>query len=846
MFSSEILLANTSSGFYNNIATRSLKFTQHSTGSNNERLTRTMGTVDSATDFSINFWVKRSDLLNSRNTSYPMTLLTFRDGTSGTALNEVQFGETGSWGDGDSLCITHTNSGARILATNNLLRDTTAWYNIHIRADLDNGTASEKLKIYINNVEATYATDNRSSYSEMTGFKAGAWTIGDYYNYGYSPACLLALFTYTDGHKYLPTDFCEVKEGALIPKDPSVTYGNGGFRLAFASGTGSSADASGVGADTSGNDNHWTATNIVAGNVHLDNPENNFCTLKGALDHQTSATASEGNLTLTRPGSNAWSVATCTFAVSSGKWWYEACASGSIGIGYNIGYQNVDTYFSATTDGKAVGSFFYYGVDGVGAYYYVGTSDSGTVDNDIEYYTGDSGARGTTFVVGDVVGIALDLDSDPPTVQHYVNGVAGGPAREIPEGNTLTPFIAQYSSGAVTTFNFGSDPTFGGITIDGSSADATDSNGNGLFYDTPPSGGFLALCSKNLPETTISPSADTQSKNFFDTVLYTGNGSDDRAVTGLNFQPDLGIFTQRNSTAPRMWFDSSRGNSKQLKGNLTTAESDQTNKQKTFTSDGYTLGTDTQINGNTSTYVVWNFRANGGTTTTNDASATGVGNIDSVYQANTDAGFSIVTWQYSTSADNLVAHGLGAIPHMIIVKSRTSAYNWDVYHQNLTATTKRLILNTTDDEENGFFDTTPTSTVFEYNTSGASNNDNMVAYCFTEVAGFSSIGTYVGNSSENGSVIFTGFRPAFVMVKLTSASGEDWIVWDNKRDVDNVTHNKLYLNTDGAEVTDTSNRMIDILSNGFKHRADHVSTNTGGTYLYIAFAEIPQKYSNAF
>jgi hypothetical protein len=205
-----------------------------------------------------------------------------------------------------------------------------------------------------------------------------------------------------------------------------------------------------------------------------------------------------------------------------------------------------------------------------------------------------------------------------------------------------------------------------------------------------------------------------------------------------------------------------------------------------------------------------------------------------------------VTWQYSTSADNLVAHGLGAIPHMIIVKSRTSAYNWDVYHQNLTATTKRLILNTTDDEENGFFDTTPTSTVFEYNTSGASNNDNMVAYCFTEVAGFSSIGTYVGNSSENGSVIFTGFRPAFVMVKLTSASGEDWIVWDNKRDVDNVTHNKLYLNTDGAEVTDTSNRMIDILSNGFKHRADHVSTNTGGTYLYIAFAEIPQKYSNAF
>ena len=175
--SNSFWFAKSDSSFYNGVSTKSLKFTQHTTGSDNERLTRTMGTVDSATDFSINFWVKRSDLLNSRNTSYPMTLFTFRDGTSGTALNEIQFGEHGTWGDGDSLCITHSNSGARILGTTNLLRDVTAWYNIHIRGDLDNGTASEKLKIYINNVEASYATDNRSSYSEMTGFKAGAWNI---------------------------------------------------------------------------------------------------------------------------------------------------------------------------------------------------------------------------------------------------------------------------------------------------------------------------------------------------------------------------------------------------------------------------------------------------------------------------------------------------------------------------------------------------------------------------------------------------------------------------------------------------------------------------------------------
>jgi len=841
MFSSEILLANTSSGFYNGVSTKSLKFTQHSTGSDNERLTRTMGTVDSATDFSINFWVKRSDLLNSRNTSYPMTILTFRDGTSGTALNEVQFGEHGTWGDGDSLCVTHTNSGARILGTTNLLRDTTAWYNIHIRGDLDNGTASEKLKIYINNVEASYATDNRSSYSEMTGFKAGAWTIGDYYNYGYSPACLLALFTYTDGHKYLPTDFCEVKEGALIPKNPSVTYGNGGFRLAFASGTGvGTASSTTVGADTSGQNNHWTTTNIAAANVFPDNPEDNYPTMNPLHKGTDTITFTEGNLNSSFTSDTDDTHHGCTFALpKEGKWYWEQTFTGAATDGSQAPYCGIyddDTLALGISD-----NFINSGGDFITYYTHNNSIKIATSSTD---YTGSIGNQ-----TGAVVGFAVDMDNGHLWVHvngTYINGTPtfSDGTNKVASPNTDSTYIPFWSGnggGAMTwSANFGQSS----------------------FTGTKPSG-YSLLTSANLPEPTLGPNSDEQPDDFFETLIFTGNSSATRTISGLNLQPDLLWSKARNQGFSHRLYDSTRGNDKGVFSNSTAIESTH-DVFNGFTSDGYNTTTDGSagdlLNYNTGTYINYFWKANAGTTTTNDASSTGVGSIDSVYQANTTSDFSIVTYTGTGSSNGTIAHGLGAIPKLMFIKGLESGgsgpHNWICYHaQNTSAPeTDYLYLSTTaatDDSDTIFNDTAPTSTVFSVGSHVTVNESGVdyVAYLWAEVENFSKFGKFTASGSADGAYVHCGFQPSLVIIKQSSATG-DWNMIDTTRQTHNHVNGLpvVRANTSSAEEHASGNQgQIDILSNGFKLRSNHSSFNTSGaTVIYMAWAKMPEKYSLAF
>jgi hypothetical protein len=833
--------------FYNSISTKSLKFTQHSTGSNNERLTRTMGTVDSATDFSINFWVKRSDLLNTRNTTYPMTVLTFRDGTSGTALNEVQFGEAASWGDGFTVAVTHTNSGARILATTNLLRDTTAWYNIHVRGDLDNGTASEKLKIYINNVEASYATDNRGSYTEMTGFKAGAWTIGDYYNYGYSPACLLALFTYTDGNKYLPTAFCEVKEGTLIPKDPDVTYGNGGFRLAFASGTGvGTASSSTVGADTSGNDNHWTTTNIVASNVHPDNPENNFCTLNPLVISAGSPTLSEGNLKLAGSGTD-YDRSYGTIGLTSGKWYAEFLYIS----GDNRGMFGIVREDSTLTDASGV---------------YIGSqTNQYGIDFRARAYTGGTELFDVTnFDTGDIGLIALDIDggklwfgrrdvSGTTTIWYDNAGAANGdPSADSNPTYTgtftgHTWFIGCHDyDGTVIHANFGQDGSFAAAHT---SVGVSDANSIGDFNYIE--SGFLAICTSNLTEPTLGPNSDEQPDDHFETFTFTGNSSATRTISGLNFQPDLLWSKTRNQTFSHRLYDSTRGNDKGLFSNTDAAESTH-DVFNGFTSDGYNTTTDGSagdlLNYNTGTYVNWLWKANAGTTTTNDASSTGVGSIDSVYQANTTAGFSIVTYT-GTSSAGTIAHGLGAVPKMYVVKNRTdSGTHWQTYHAGVATDpeTDYLYLSTSAavGDSDDWNDTAPTSTVFSVKTHNQVNGSgkDYVAYLFAEVQGYSKFGSYEGIANADGVYVHLGFRPKLLVCKNIDTSGS-WIVFDSERHDHNIINMHLMWDTGAVEGTDDN---MDFTATGFKCRRSSTSFNSAHTFIYMAFAEMPMKYSNAF
>ena len=348
---------------------------------------------------------------------------------------------------------------------------------------------------------------------------------------------------------------------------------------------------------------------------------------------------------------------------------------------------------------------------------------------------------------------------------------------------------------------------------------------------------------------------DDPSKHF-QTLLYTGNSANNRALVNdgnSDMQPDFVWIKDRTATATsgagwNMLFDSSRG-ANGLSSNETAAEpSNQYNTMSSFDSDGFTiLAGGNYINANNEPHVAWQWKANGGTTTTNDASSTSVGTIDSVYQANTTAGFSIVTYTGTTSAGS-IAHGLGAVPKMIIVKNRDDgAENWAV--QSPTASdpwTDYMYLdlaNAPDDNAGLWNDTAPTSTVFTIGTSGVvSQAENHVAYCFAEKQGYSKIGRYIGNGNADGSFVYTGFKPAWVMIKRASGS-ENWVIWDNQRDPFNNFYHVLLANASSAE--DTTNagsggRYVgDFLSNGFKLRNTHDTSNSSSTYIYMAFAESP-------
>ena len=330
----------------------------------------------------------------------------------------------------------------------------------------------------------------------------------------------------------------------------------------------------------------------------------------------------------------------------------------------------------------------------------------------------------------------------------------------------------------------------------------------------------------------------------FQTLLWTGNDVDGRALTNdgnSDLQPDLVWLKNRNAGYPHFLQDSSRGTSVYLSSNTTTGDTTWTNLVESFDTNGFTVGDDgSQVPNHTgNTFVGWQWKANGGTTASNSD-----GSITSTVQANQDAGFSIVQYTGTGSAAT-IGHGLGVAPAMYIVKNRDqTGTNWTIFHKNLTSNAYSLYFNTAAQSNSvGYWNgTSPTSTVFSIkNTSGDvnTNTEDYVAYCFAEKQGYSKFGKYVGNGSTDGNApfVYTGFKPAFVMIKNASAS-TNWYMWDNKRNPYNVVNNGLNANTSNA-TQGTAYDTLDFLSNGFKIRdyADGTWNGSGNTIIYMAFAE---------
>ncbi len=336
-----------------------------------------------------------------------------------------------------------------------------------------------------------------------------------------------------------------------------------------------------------------------------------------------------------------------------------------------------------------------------------------------------------------------------------------------------------------------------------------------------------------------------QPSDHFDVKLWTGNGSS-QTITGYEFQPDLAWIKARTSTGWHDWTDAVRGVTKSIFSNSANAEDTAVTSLTAFTSDGYSLGTNSQVNANGINYVAWNWKAGAGQGSSNTD-----GSINTTYtSANTTAGFSISTYSGTGSAAT-IGHGLGAVPQVMIVKNTYQAENWIVYHHDSNATPedKYLHLNTTDalgDSAGMWNDTAPTSSVFSVGTSTSVNQagGTFVAYCFAEKKGFSKFGSYTGNGNADGAFIYTGFKPAWIMFR-DLRSGQSWNMYDNKRSPINFVDERLRANLNGAEVHDTGYSDMDFLSNGFKLRSSWDQTNASGeTIIFMAFAEAPLVSSN--
>lgn len=463
----------------------------------------------------------------------------------------------------------------------------------------------------------------------------------------------------------------------------------------------------------------------------------------------------------------------------------------------------------------------------------------------------------TNFSNGDIIGVAFDFTNS--TAKFYKNNSeqADFSWSGANDGTTYYPYV--YCNHGVVFINSGQDSSFSGTKSTGS-ATAADENGFGDFYYTPPSG-YLAACSANLPISSDIDPGETDdgypAKNF-NVVTYSGTQTDGRAVNGVGFKPDLVWIKQRaGSGNPGILTDSSRGATKRIESYANIAEATDTDGLQSFTADGFTLGTNDKYNWtSTWTYVAWCWKANGGVTSTNTD-----GTITSTVQANTAAGFSIMLWSGDNSQNATIGHGLGGTPDVWMVKSRSSTNNWRVglsttnpsAFASLSGDHTAVKLNNNDAagdiwRTEGNF--TPTSTTCNTPNNGNSaaffttSGENFVGYCWRSIDGFSKFGVYTGNGNVDGPYIYMGFRPRLFVQKRLDSTGS-WRVWDSERHPLNPLDAILRWEDNGQE--DTANGQVDFLSNGVKIRMTYNEMNAdGGTYLYMAWADVPAKYNNSF
>ena len=831
-------------GFYNGAVSNSLRVNAGHTLSN------TFGTPTSTTTMSFGGWFKFSAVQYQNFFSQGLggsgVVQAFMRIDSNFKLNVDSY-------DGSSMYFNYI--------TSRVFRDTSAWYHIWVQIDTTDGTNSDRVKIYVNGIRQTSfdtATHVSSQSSSVVGWNTAVTHYIGYNNASYGLNGYIADFWFLDGQDVSPVDTVgEFKNGIFIPKEYSATFGNNGFHLKF-NGTGTStssgsvANPTNIGDDSSGQNNHWSVTSstVASHDANLpDCPENNFCTMN-FLDKGSQVDLSEGNLGISWNNNSGHAVRS-TFSVSSGKWYMEFLR-GTSSVTVGIAKQN-NTGVSASS-----------GWIGSSAY---GSGGSYSYSSDANKYTnGSNTSYGATYSSGDVIGVAFDADNG--TITFYKNGSSQGQAYSSISGEFAfgIGLFGGSTGGTVAGANFGQDSTFSNTISQGNN---TDANGEGDFKYSVPTG-HIALCTKNLADPTIGPESDTNSTDHHNTVLYSGNGSNSHAITGVGHQPDWLWIKRLDGSNSHVLQDSTRGKGSNdsfrvLLSNADDLEYDLNDHVRSFDSDGFTLDDDTDntvaTNNSGQSYVAWSWKLNAGTTSTNND-----GSLTSTAQANTTSGVSIMTYTGGGSAGDTIGHGLGKAPTMVWFKRRGADGNWMVYVKDM-GSNGYINLDRDNGKDTGgspVNNTDPSSSVITLGSfqslNSSSSNNTYIAYAFASIDGFSKVGNYTGNGSSDGPFVFLGFRPAWILVKNTS-NANNWALLDDTRIGVGVTAHTINpvlsivnTNTANAEFDSQSYPLIDILSNGFKIRvggtgsavAQNLNRNDSDLYIYLAFAHQPFKFSNGF
>ena len=768
-------------------------------------LTRTVSSAGDRRKFTLSFWFKHgvisSPTLAGSGYQIGNPLIGFGP-SSGIATWQIQvFSNPGSDHDLGIGVQAVDGSGSHTITTHYggfQMGDTTKWYHVVAAVDTTQTSNDDKNKIYIDGQDLddistpTYTNYNGGTNIELTPNSSGSHVyignhLSQYYFDGYFAEVNFVDGTVYDASKFGQTD---TSTGRWIPKTiSSVTYGTNGFRLEFANTAGQT-----LGDDTSGNGNDFTVNNItVTPDLSIDTPSTNYANF---LDTHEGTTKREGNLKITIGNSN-FGHNCSSLRPESGKWYAEfRCITkgrSEVGIQHTefMPENSATARLTAPTDGSLAGLMWY--------------ANDGNLHKDS---SNNNDLTLNTYDANDIIGIALDLDTEgnQPNVSFYKNGTIETNGTNIPLPHGKYCMVAGDGAtgyGGAWVANFGQNPSFSGTIT---AAANTDGSGS-LFKYTPPTG-YKGLKQDNMP-----------------------SGKD---------KSDFVWIKNRDASDHSQLYDSVRGAFKRLKSSDTNAEANVDNGLSKFLKGGFEVSAQDNINAEGESIVGWNWVCNGGTTSANsDGSGA---SIASTIQANQTAGFSIVQWTGTGSAGT-IAHGLSKAPEWIIMKNLETATDWPVYHHKNTSAPETDYLSlyqssaTTDLDM--WNDTAPTNKVISikgnYNSNG-NDSKKMIFYCWHGVEGYSKFGSYEGNGNANGTFVFTGFKPAWVMTKSIDST-TNWNILDTTRSPSNPLNERIKANANSAE--DTA-RTVDFLSNGFKLRESGTDINgSSTTYIYMAFAEHP-------